>query len=265
MPGPVFVVFRIPVMEKRFGIHYGCEGRDTGQPGQAGGKAPRVLHDPETQPVAQAGTVHILQAVFPAVDRFIDRIQVRLHGFRQLHPGEVLICDRMPCAPETVPPHYACVQRMLQAHVAARKNMFVRGDADNVGVGGAVQRVMAAETGQVGEHLRPAGGASGPAEQGRQEQAGFCGVHTAAAAFMMPERFVKKPDIRPEERKRIRFGHNGVPNLFRQGGKDFPAEGYVDDRIRHAISSVFRALSGSVYQFLNGPAREFARTALYDI
>ena len=61
LPDPMAVVFRIPVMEKRFRIHHGLKRGDFCQTGQARGNTPGVLHDPETLPVAPAGAVHICQ------------------------------------------------------------------------------------------------------------------------------------------------------------------------------------------------------------
>ena len=54
---------------------------------------------------------------------------------------------------------------------------------------------------------------------------------------MMPQGLIKEPDIRPEERKMPGFGNDIFPNLFRKGGEDLPAEGYVYNRIRHDYPS----------------------------
>ena len=117
--------------------------------------------------------------------------------------------------------------------MTAGENPLLRGDINNVGMGNAVQRVMAEETGKIGKHFPPGIGIPGLPEQGGQKKAGLSGMHTPAAPFPAVPGLIHEPGIRTEERKGIRIGKQIFPDFLRQGGQDFAAEGRVNHNIRH--------------------------------
>ena len=126
-----------------------------------------------------------------------------------------------------------------------------------------IQRIVAQETREIGEHLLPAAAALRLTGERQEELACPGGVHPPAAALAPLPGLVHEPEIRPEQRKGIR----DIPDPFRdpavQFRQDLPPEDGVYGNIRHIRSPpCFRGHSpifGSVYHYLQAATRQTAR------